>query len=257
MEVGGVLAKRGKGKTAEMDDVSDAVESYKVYEYAKQFVIDQQDLINDSFGAIQQHSPRRLGRGAARLRPDLVYSILLANANMRDSIALFHANHGNLKTTAALAVATLEAARAAVRIQQENGVNLNLMPRYLIVPGQLESTAETLVESNIVVTGSDIVRGNFNSNSRAGLEVVADARLDNGVTDPDTGTTHTGSATTWFLSAPGDGHTIEVGYIRDLGRNPSVRSKVLDEGRFGIAFDVQHSVGAKAIDWRGMVKNTA
>lgn len=250
------LAKRASGKPAEHTTRASGQETYRVSEYSRQFVIDDQDLINDSLGALDD-SPQVLGAAAARLRPDLVYSILLANANMRDGAALFVAGHNNLKTTAALAVATLEAARAAMLIQTENGVNLNIMPKYLIVPGQLQATAETLVESSVVVSGNTTPRGDYNSNSRAGLIVVPDARLDNGVVDPSSGTTYSGSATTWFLSAAGTGRTIEVGYIRQLGRNPRVRSKVLDEGRFGIAFDVQHSVGAKAIDWRGLVKNTA
>ena len=257
LEAGAGLAKRASGQTAEMGEIDDAQETYKVYEYAKQFVIDEQDLINDRFGALGKFSPDQLGAAAARLRPDLVYSVLLANANMRDSVALFHASHSNLKTGAALGVVTLEAARAAMRIQQENSVNLNIMPKFLIVPGQLESTADTLVESSVVVSGNTTARGENNSNARAGLTVVADARLDNGVTDPNSGTAYSGSASTWFLASAGTGHTIEVGYIREKGTNPTVRSNVLTQGRFGISFDVQHSVGAKAIDWRGLVKNTA
>ncbi len=250
------LTKRAKGVPAEHTQASDAVETYKVSEYARQLVIDEQDLINDSFSALEEFSPLAMGRAAARLRPDLVYAILLGNPVMRDNVQLFHADHANLKTSATLAVDKLTAARAAIAIQRENTVNLNLAMRYLIVPEQLRGVAETLVESSVVVYGGNTAVPANNPNAKGGLVVVSDARLDNGVVDPNTGTSHSGSAKTWFGAAAGDGHTIEVGYIRELGRNPRVRSKILDEGRFGIAFDVQHSVGAKAIDWRGLVKNT-
>jgi len=250
------LAKRAKGKEADHAKASDYQETYKVSEYARQFVVDEQDLINDSFGALEEFSPVALGRAAARLRPDLVYAILLANAAMADGTTLFHANHGNLNTSSALAIGTLAAAIADVRKQTENSVNLNLMAKYLIVPADLQATAWALANSTLVIGGNTTNQPNLNPNAMSNLTVVSDARLDNGVVDPNTGTSHSGSATTWFMSAPGDGHTIEVGYIRELGRNPRVRTKVLDEGRFGLAFDVQHSVGAKAIDWRGLHKNT-
>ena len=245
------LQKLGKGGTAEHVTISEAQEVYKIFRYAGQFVVDDQDLVNDTLGALNDAAPDEMGESAADLMPDLAYALLLANANMRDGVALFNAAHGNLGALA-LNVANLEAVRAKMRKQTENGKNLNIVPRYLIVPADLESTAETLVESNIVVTGSDVIRGNVNSNSKAGLTVRADARLDNGVTDPDSGTVYAGSATKWFLSAGAGSHTIEVGHLRGTNRMPTMRTKILDGGQFGIGFDIKRDIGAKALSWHGL-----
>lgn len=256
---GGALAKLARGGEANHATYEDTVESYKIARYAQQFVIDEQDLIDDNFGGVAGFVPSDMGVAARQLRPDLVYGTLLANANMRDSVALFHAaTHGNLITSSALAKGTLQTAIAAMLKQTENGRNLNIQPRFLIVPVALKWTAMELINSAlVVVTGStDSVRGNYNALSSEPLQVVADSRLDNGLTHPATGTAYSGSATTWFLSAAASAHTIEVGYLRGTGRVPTVRSSVLNQGRWGLAWDVKMDIGAKALDWRGLHKAT-
>lgn len=252
----GALQKRASSGTAEDMTFDDLQEVYKIFEYAGKFTIDEQDFINDSFGVLNEYTPQEMGEAAKQLRPDLVYGTLAANAAMRDSTALFHADHGNLKTSAALAAATLKAAITAMVIQQEGGRNLNIMPEYLIVPATLEFTASELLQSAAVVYGGTTAIPAYNSLKDKKLKLIVDSRLDNGVTNPATGTAHAGSTTTWYLSARGSRHTIEVGYLRGRNRMPRIRSSVLDKGQFGICFDVQHSLGAKPLDWRGMVKNT-
>ena len=252
IENGTTMRKLPRGGTAQSVEVSEATESYNIARYAGLWTVDDQDLVDDTLGALNDQAPAEMGKSAADLQGDLVYSILLANGNMRDGNPLFDNAHDNLNATSPLDVANLEKVRAAMRKQTENGKNLFIVPRYLIVPADLESTAETLVESNIVVTGSDVIRGNANSNSRAGLEVRADSRLDNGVVDPNTGTTHAGSGTKWFLSADGGSQTIEVGHLRGTNRAPTMRTAVLDKGQFGISFDVKRDIGAKALSWHGL-----
>lgn len=255
----GALQKLGKGGTAEHMDQGDVQETYKIFRYAGQFAIDEQDLVNDSFGRLQDHTPQQLGEAAAQIRMDLVYGTLLANAAMRDGTALFHTNHGNLETTAALAEDTLKNAISAMRVQTENGRNLNITPEYVIVPSKLEHMADELIKSPaVVIAGStDRIVPTYNSLSRKGLKLVVDSRLDNGVTNPATGTAYSGSETTWFLSASGGNNTIEVGHLRGTNRRPRVRAYMFDRGQYGIGFDVSYDIGAKALDWRGMVKNTA
>lgn len=249
---------RRAGEEAKPATFADAKETYKVSEFAQQFIFDEQDLLNDAFGALQGYAPRDMAIAAAELKPDLVYSILLANANMRDGVALFHAaTHGNLITTSALAIATLATGRSEIQTQQDGGRNLNLRARYLIGPAALESTIDALLEATTIVSGNTTAAPNFNANARAGLQKRVDSRLDNGLTDPVSGTAYSGSSTTWFL-ATGDGREmIEVGYIGELGDRPRVRTNLLTQGKFGIGFDVQHSLGAKALDWRGLLKATA
>lgn len=252
------LARLPKGGTADHTDRSDILESYKIARYARQFVVDDQDVINDRFDALAD-TPVEMGLAAARLRPDLVYSILLANANLADAVALFASGHNNLNTTATLTSATLITAVGTVELQQEESVNLNLRASHLIVPSELKHTgAELIRSSTILVHGNtDTVRGSENTiASIENLGLVSDSRLSNGVTDPTDDTVRAGSASTWFLVSA-MGHTIEVGFLRGTGRAPSIRSFTLDKGQFGIGWDVKMDIGAKALDHLAMVKNTA
>lgn len=251
---GGALDKLPRGKTASHYNRSDRAESYRIARYAKQFVVDEQDIRDDSMNAIQE-MPREMGLAAARLRPDLVYAILFANAALgADSVALFHSTHSNTDTSAALAADKLKTGITKVGLQTDNGVNLSLSPTHLIVPKTLEFTAKELMNSSlIVVTGStDSVRGNANVLQSA-LQVVSDSRLDNGVTDPSSGTAYSGDTNDWFL-ADSKANTIEVGYLAGTGRVPQSRSFVLDRGQWGIGWDIKMDIGAKALDYRGLYR---
>jgi len=258
---GGALKKLPRGGTADHADFEDAVESFKIARYAKQFVIDEQDVVDDNFGGVAGFVPADLGVAARQVRSDLIYTILLSNPDMRDSVALFHANHGNLNTSSGLTVdGKLAAVRKAMRIQTENGRNLNITPKFLIVPPALEDVAEALVKDRTLITGADTTKPSLNTNATKGIVVVSDARLENGVADPTDGsgaTTNAGSATNWYMSAVAAQHTIECAYLRGSGRVPQIRPFVLDRGQWGLGWDVKMDVGAKALDWRGLSKATA
>lgn len=257
MEKGPGLVKLPRGSEADHYNRSDLVETYKIARYAKQFVIDEQDIIDDSLGALSD-APTEMGLAAARLRPDLVYAILFANAALEaDGVALFHTSHNNTNTSAGLAADKLKAGITAIQVQQENGVNLNLVPSHLVVPSTLRFTARELINSAQIIiagtAGSVTERGVLNTLQGENLTIVADARLDNGVTDPSTGTTYSGDVNDWFLAAA-MGHTIEVGYLRGTGRAPQTRPFKLDQGRWGIGWDVKMDIGAKALDYKALYR---
>lgn len=255
------LSKRPRTAAADHMTRSDAGETYKIASYAGQVELDEQDFIDDNLGALTD-TPVEMGNAAARLRPDLVYAILLDNPPLtttgRD---LFNSTDGNLLTSAALASDKLKAAIKAQMLFRESGVNLNLKPTHLILPPALLHTGRELVNSSTVYksngAASVVEFGSENSIKLDGLALVADARLENGVTDPDSGTALSGSATTWFLACA-LAHTIEVGYLRGTGRSPRVRSWKHDrEGKYGMGWDVEMSIGAAPMDWKGFVQNTA
>ena len=253
------LAKLPRGGEADHYDRSDLKESYKIARYAKQFVVDEQDIIDDSMDAIQT-TPVEMGEAAARLRPDLVYAIIIRNAALdADSVALFHASHSNLNTTAALANATVTTCIGGIENQRESSIYLNLRATHLIVPSELKHSAMQIANSSEVLWGADdeTQRGNMNPIKAEGLTVISDSRLSNGVTDPVDGASQSGSATTWYM-ASSMGHNIEVGYLRGTGRAPQVRSWTFSgEGKYGMGWDVAMDIGAKALDYRGLAKNTA
>lgn len=259
---GGALDKLPRGAEANHAEYEDSVETFKIARYAKQFVVDDQDIQDDTFGGLNTFAPSDMGVAARQLRPDLVASIFIGNPLMRDGNALFDAsNHGNLNTTHALGTdGKLGSARKAMRVLREGVRNLNLELKYLIVPASLDDTADVLCNSRELMTGSDVTKPVKNPNFGKGLVPVVDSRFDNGVidpTDPTGNTVHAGSSTTWYASAIASAHTIEVAYLRGTGRLPQVRSAVLDQGRWGIGWDIKHDIGAKALNWLGLQKNTA
>jgi len=246
LEMSGGLKKLPRGKTAEHGSVEDTGESYKIARYAKQLVIDDQDMIDDNLDLFAQF-PRDMGRDAARLRPDLVYGILLRNPAMADGVALFHADHGNLKTNNAFAASGLQALLTQLGLIQENGVNLNLMATHLIVPQTLKFTADQLLRSP--ETRAAAASGGPTANPLLGYiaNIVADARLDNGLTDPDTGTAAAGSTTDYYI-LDANYPPIEVGTLAGSGGVPRLRrTQFTGEGRYGMSFDINHDIGAKAI----------
>lgn len=250
------LSKLPRGGEADHLNRSDTAESYKIARYSGQFVIDDQDIIDDSMNALSD-MPQEMGKLAARLRPDLVYAILLANPTMADSVALFSsaATRGNLGSSSALTGPNLKTGISTMRLLQENGVNIGLAATHLLVPATLDWTARELINSTAIASGATTGQGTFNSLQNV-VTPISEERLENGVIDPATGTTYSGSASTWFLVST-QANTIEVGYLRGTGRAPTVRSFNLDKGKYGIGWDVAMDIGAKAMEWRGLRKTTA
>lgn len=180
--IGKQLSKLPRGGTADHRNRSDTGESYKLARFAGQTVIDEMDFIDDNLGALQDE-PVDMGNACARLRPDLVYAVLLRNDSLAGTgRALFNTTDGNRLTGAALAGATLRAAVKTFMLLRENGVNLNLKPTHLVVPPSLIHLAYELVNSTEILiagtAGSVTERGNVNSLRMENLTPVADSRLD-------------------------------------------------------------------------------
>lgn len=264
------LSLHGRGGSADNATRSDIMESYRINRYSQQFKIDEQDIIDDRFNALQD-IPNEMGLACARVRPDLVYSIVMGNPTLSaTSAALFSASQpgsqSNLVASGgSLTSATLQAGMAAMFNFLENGIGLNLYPTHILVPMGLAGTAFNLLQGqNIALagtSGSVTEKGDLNPlaalQSKFGkIEVVTDQRLTNGVTDPASGTSYSGSSTTWRLVSnmvP----TIEVAYLRGAGRAPQVRQYMLDKGEWGIGWDVNLDIGAKALEWRGFYEARA
>ncbi|MEM8910832.1 MAG: hypothetical protein AAGC97_03615 [Planctomycetota bacterium] len=248
------LKKLARGGTPNPIEFSDEVEEYKLARYAGKFEVSEEDIIDDSFGGLSEHTPSELGEMAAEIRPNLVYSILLGNPDMRDAKALFHADHGNLFDVA-LGVAGLDAMKVAMRTQRENGRHIRNAMRFLIVPEALDFTARQLISSaelrNPAGAGAE---GTANPHQNR-FTIVSDPRLDNGVEDPDTGEFHAGSDTQFFGAAAAGSNSIEVGYRRGTGRAPRMSTYLLPGDRYGMGWKCDLDIAAKAIDWRSYGKS--
>ena len=241
------LKKLGPGGTAEHITLSDALEQYKIARYAGQFVIDEQDLLNDSLEALRDQ-PEMMGASARRLRPRLVYGILLSNPTLgQDSTALFHADHNNTATNA-FSEANLGVGRTAMSKQTAAGQVLNLTAKFLLVPQDLRDSARIAANSPYKTGTASPLAGVLNPLLQDEFVVVSDALLGTSFENPVDGTTVTGTATNWFIVAPvNQAAAIEVGYLRGTGRQPRIRSSILTLGQYGIQFDVNLDIGAKAL----------
>lgn len=266
------LEQLGRGGEAKHATVSDTHETYKIARYAKQFVVDEQDIIDDRLGAIMR-MPMEMGQAARNLRPDLVYSLLLENPTLvADSGAVFNSTavttsggHANLGT-AALSSTALKAAITAMvkhrlnRTTANPGQQLTIRPRFLIVPAALEWTARELTAAaalaKLFADSSDPFYAQLNLLAQEGLRTVPDDRIGAiGVLDPRSGAARTGSDTNWFLTS-GPGRGLRVAYRRGTGRSPQLRSFTLDKGQWGLGWDINMDIGAAFLDFRTWYKST-
>ena len=225
------------GGAYKMATFSENRESYAIGTFGREFAMTREMVINDDLGAFNRIA-RAFGQSAKRKINELPYAILVANGNMADGHALFEATyHKNYAAAAgALSVTSLATAFASFRRQTDlSGEQiLNIVPKFLIIPPELEVVARQLINSAMdpVLTNSAAV------NPFAGrLQIVVDAEL----TD----------ATDWFLAAdPNQIDTIEVCFLS--GARGPVLESMEDWPTDAIRYKVRIDVGAKAIDHRGL-----
>ncbi|MEO1527985.1 MAG: hypothetical protein AAFX06_21345 [Planctomycetota bacterium] len=256
MTKGSGMAKLKKGGTPQPITFSDVTENYAAERYAGRFVIDEQDIIDNTLGGIQEHTTRELGELAREIKINLVYAVLLSNPNMRDGNPLFDATHGNTGTGLGWGLTSYKTVRAAMATQTENARNIDLSLRHVIAPELLEFEVNQLLTS-AENRGASGETGTSNP-ARGTASSHFDARLDNGVTNPATDVFHAGSSSTWFGATAGGRAGIEIGWRRGTGRAPRMESGVLptSEG-YGIVYRVNVDLGVKAVDWRGLYRAQA
>jgi hypothetical protein len=234
------LVKVNEGGEFKRGTLAEGRESYRVETYGRVVAVTRQVLINDDLDAFTR-IPAMYGTAIATLESDVVWGIILANAAMSDSIALFHQNHGNLANPAtALSVTAIGAARAAMARQTglDRKTILNVRPAYLIVPASLELAAEQLVAQNLVPAQT----GNVVPSSIRTLTPISEPRLD------------AASLTAWYLAAnPAQIDTIEYAYLEgQQGAYIETRNGFDVDG---VEIKCRLDFGAKAIDWRGLYRN--
>ena len=221
------------------DSLGEAAARTKVATYGKLFSLTRQAIINDDLGLFSKIATK-YGSAAKRLVNKMVYAQLTGNVKMQDNIALFDTKHGNVAGTGeALSVKAIAKAITAMRRQKgiTGDATLNITPKYLVVPPELEMTAYQIVNSTAAVDG---VNSGVANPYKGRFVVVADAEL----TDPDA----------WYLVADATQHdTIEVTYLNGV-ETPRLETRQgfdVDGIEYKVAFDC----GVSALDFRGLYKN--
>lgn len=125
-------------------------ESYAIGTYGTIVALSRQMIINDDIGAFTDIAGK-LGIAAAEFESQFLVDLVLANAGtgpvMDDGAPLFHASRGNLAASgAALSQDAISMARLAMRRRKGiNGRSISVSPKFLLVPPELETVAETLL----------------------------------------------------------------------------------------------------------------
>lgn len=228
-----------EGGQFQQDFLGEASARTKVATYGKLFSLTRQAIINDDLGLFSKIATK-YGSAAKRLVNKMVYAQLTGNVKMQDNIALFDTKHDNVAGTGeALSVKAIAKAITAMRRQKgiTGDATLNITPKYLVVPPELEMTAYQIVNSTAAVDG---VNSGVVNPYKGRFVVVADAEL----TDPDA----------WYLVADASQHdTIEVTYLNGV-ETPRLETRQgfdVDGIEYKVAFDC----GVSALDFRGIFKN--
>ena len=194
-------------------------------------------IANDDVGALRR-IPQRIARAAGQTLHEFVLEFLAANPAIYDALALFHATHNNLGSTA-LSAASLKAARLRMRKQTDmsNSKRLGLAARFLWVPEDLEDVAFEILNADGKPGSADndanFLRGKF------------ETRVVNYWTDTNN----------WFLSASKDQTPlIEIGFFGS--EEPELFTQ--DMGNVGemftndrIVYKIRHIYGGAVLDFRG------
>lgn len=234
------LAKVEEGAEYKHATMGDRAESIQLATYGRLFGISRQAIINDDVGAFSR-IPQKMGRAAKRTVGNLVYAVLTSNPNMSDGIALFHGDHKNLLAAAGITAASVGAAKAAMALQKDTDGHaaggLNIRPKFLLVPVELEDDAAVLMASEFDPSKTQRVP----NPARNTATVISEARLS------------ASSASNWYMAAdPNAVDTIEVAYLNGVD-TPTLEQR---EGWNvdGVEFKVRLDAGVKPFDFRGMLK---
>ena len=218
--------------------------AFKIATFARMFNLTRQSLINDDLGAFEA-MPRLCGRGAAVALEEKFWQLVLANTG-----TFFGSGNANYISGAGTALDISSLGAAVTKMRQAvdaNGVPVLLTPKYLVVPPELEATADALYAStNIVLAGdTDAVSpdGNPYKNKYQPLVVP---HLSNA--------SYTNYSTTgWYLfGLPDDVAAFGIAFLNNQ-ESPTIESSDSDFNTLGTQFRGYLDFGVCQIDHRGAV----
>ncbi|MBI1370750.1 MAG: hypothetical protein GC162_19095 [Planctomycetes bacterium] len=219
---------------------------YQVDTFGKMLSVDRRDLVNDDLGVFDE-TGRALGRSAMRKLSDLVYEVLLANIG-----GFFATGNGNYLEGAdsALTFDGLAAAITLMLVQRDDENNdLDLRPRTLLVPPELQTTARALLESEFI---KQIAERTPTGNSlRQAVSIEVEPRLSNAAKF---GTA--ASAKHWYLFADPGAVPMVVAFLQGK-QTPTVEYFGLDHqaNRLAVTWRVYFDFGTALVDPRAAVRS--
>jgi phage major head subunit gpT-like protein len=224
-------------------------ESYtnQVKTYGRMFAISRQDIINDDLGALTR-IPTKLGRGAALKLNKVFWTVFLSNAN-----TFYTSGRGNISSGAGSALGSPGLAAASTKFKKQtdaDGQPIAVTPKILLVPVELEITADELMTSTGFNTGgaaTDAKVPNRNVWTNKYTVVSSPYLSDSTITGS--------SAVKWYLLAdPNDVPVIEVAFLNGK-ETPTVEQADADFNLLGVQFRGYHDWGVGQQDYRGAVRS--
>lgn len=220
--------------------------TFQIGQFARMLTIDRKDLVNDAVDAFAEVLPA-MAKAASRSLTSTFYTAFLNNASF------FSSGNNNVITsgTSALSATGLDLALRKFRtIKDAEGNLLDIPPRILLVPPELEATARALVASMELArdVSSDDQLPTGNPFVNLGLSVVVEPRLSDSA--------YTGySATAWYLLA-GPSDAVAIVAFLDGRETPVFESWGIGEDpRFlNATWRVRHDYGAALGDPRAGVR---
>lgn len=221
---------------------TDVEEVYSATKRGGLETISLEGIKNDDVGLVMA-IPRKLTMAAKRTLSSFIAGLFTANSGAgqtlnADSLALFHATHGN-RGTVALSAASVAAGRLAMVKQTEldSAKPIGIEPKTLLVPWDLQEVAHNLFRMGV-------------NNDR---DFVQDFMYD---VTPVPGWT---DANDWVLVAdPMELETIEVGFLDGmmepeiLVQSSELYGSMFDSDQW--TFKIRHIYGATTMDYRGFYK---
>lgn len=172
-----------EGEDPKMGTVTDRSEEIYVEPQGRDYSWTIQTIVNDDLGYLSDRA--RMIADSARSRPDeLLAALLKQNSGlgptMADGKAMFHADHNNLGSAAALGYGNFRTATTKMKLlkdfNNEEPRLIEVKPKVLLVPATLSAVAEDLRVQEFVPGASP---GNNERNVfRNRIEDVYSARLD-------------------------------------------------------------------------------
>ncbi|SMC51726.1 phage prohead protease, HK97 family [Fulvimarina manganoxydans] len=220
--------------------IRESQESFHLATFGRVMALTRQTLINDRLGVFTR-AVQEWGRKAAKLEGDIVWAQVIENAKLADGKGLFHADHGNLGSAAALSLASLKAARTTFRKQKDlDGEPINIAPQYLFVGSDLEIEAQAIVSSTTTPQTIDQVI----PEAIRSITPVYEHRLD------------ALGTTAWFLFASAQqtmGRGLQYAYL--AGQEQPFFDERVGFDIDGIEYKLRHDFGAGLTDYRFAYKN--
>lgn len=243
-----VLSQVPEGADAPDHTVSEEREPIALAKYAEVFSYTEEMAVNDDLDALGRIPIMHANDWAVTVNQQPV-KVLLANAALTDTVALFHSTHANLDTTtpAVTTKATADAVILALKLKlrQQTGLDgslkLNLPPALLLCSPTKEDYFNQSLGAILTNADPAVVS--------ARIKLVAEAELEN------TGLTGYGTNLSYLFAPKERAPIMEVSF---LDGNDAPQTKTWNNERASaVSIMVKGAVAAAAIDFRGCAKHVA